>query len=84
MYSDLSITEVFGTGDIIVNLVYFKLMLIGLVILTSLMVSERGLLPEVHKRPENPDLSSKPLPLYLWPLIVVAVIIIEILILGVF
>ena len=83
MYSDLSITEVFGTGDIIVNLVYFKLMLIGLVILTSLMVSERGLLPEVPKRPENPALSSKALPLYVWPLIVVAVIIIEILILGV-
>ena len=84
MYSDLSITEVFGTGDIIVNLVYFKLMLIGLVILTSLMVSERGLLPEVPKRPENPALSSKALPLYVWPLVVVAVIIIEILILGVF
>ena len=84
MYSDLSITEVFGSGDIIVNLVYFKLMLIGLVILTSLMVSERGLLPEVPKRPENPALSSKALPLYVWPLVVVAVIIIEILILGVF
>ena len=58
-------------------------MLIGLVILVSLMVSERGLLPEVPKRPENPALSSKALPLYVWPLIVVAVIIIEILILGV-
>ena len=83
MYSDLSITEVFGTGDIVVNLVYFKLMLIGLVILTSLMISERGLLPEVPKRPENPVLSSKNLPRYVWPIIVVVVIIIEILILGV-
>ena len=83
MYSDLSITEVFGTGDIVVNLVYFKLMLIGLVILTSLMISERGLLPEVPKRPENPVLSSKTLPRYVWPIIVVVVIIIEILILGV-
>jgi len=83
MYSDLSVTEVFGTGDITVNLVYFKLMLIGLVILVSLMVSERGLLPEVPKRPENPALSSKALPLYVWPLIVVAVVIVEIFILGV-
>ena len=56
-------------------------MLIGLVILISLMISERGLLPEVPKRPENPALSSKALPQYVWPLIVVIVVIIEILVL---
>ena len=85
MYSDLSITEVFGTGSIVVNLVYLKLILIGLVILISLMISDRGLLPEVPKRPENPDLSEKrSLPKYVWPLVVVLVVIIEIAILGVF
>ena len=36
------------------NLVYLKLVMIGLVILVSLMLSEKGLLPEVPKRPENP------------------------------
>ena len=55
--SDLSIIEPFGTLDpsgIIVNLSYLKLALIGFVILFSLLISERGLLPEVPKRPENP------------------------------
>ena len=83
MYSDLSITEVFGTGSIVVNLVYLKLILIGFVILISLMISDRGLLPEVPKRPENPDLSEKSLPKYVWPLVIVFVVIIEIVILGV-
>ena len=83
MYSDLSITEVFGTGSIVVNLVYLKLILIGFVILISLMISDRGLLPEVPKRPENPDLYEKSLPKYVWPLVVVFVIIVEIVILGV-
>ena len=83
MYSDLSVTEVFGTGDIVVNLVYFKLMLIGFVILSSLMISERGLLPEVPKRPIDPASSDKIRPFYVWPAIVFCVIIVEIIILGV-
>jgi len=83
MYSDLSITEVFGTGSIVVNLVYLKLILIGFVILISLMISDRGLLPEVPKRPENPDSSETSLPKYVWPLVVVFVVIIEIAVLGV-
>ena len=83
MYSDLSVTEVFGSGDIVVNLVYFKLMLIGLVILVSLMISERGLLPEVPKRPINPDSLEKTRPQYVWPIIVFCVVIVEIAILGV-
>ena len=55
--SDISITEIFGTLDpdkLQMNLVYLKLVMIGLVILVSLMLSEKGLLPEVPKRPENP------------------------------
>ena len=83
MYSDLSVTEVFGTGDIVVNLVYFKLMLIGFVILSSLMISERGLLPEVPKRPIDPASSDKTRPFYVWPAIVFCVILVEIIILGV-
>ena len=55
--SDISITEIFGTlnpDKLQMNLVYLKLVMIGLVILVSLMLSEKGLLPEVPKRPENP------------------------------
>jgi len=51
--SDLSILEPFGSYDRIeLQLVYLKLVLIGLVITVSLLISER--LPEVPKRPENP------------------------------
>ena len=62
---------------------YLKLMLIGIVILGSLMISEKGLLPEVPKRPQNPDLDAKIWPSYAWPLIVVLVVVVEILVLGV-
>ena len=57
--SDLSILEPFGSYDRIeLQLVYLKLVLIGLVITVSLLISERGLIPEVPKRPENPILQS--------------------------
>jgi len=57
--SDLSITETLGNpDDLRMNLVYLKLVMIGLVILVSLMLSEKGLLPEVPKRPENPSSHS--------------------------
>jgi len=36
------------------QLVYLKLVMIGLVIVVSLLLSERGLLPEVPKRPDDP------------------------------
>ena len=55
--SDLSIIEPFGSLEperIEMQLVYLKLVLIGLVITGSLLLSERGLIPEVPKRPENP------------------------------
>lgn len=56
--SDLSIIEPFGSlkpERIEMQLVYLKLVLIGLVITASLLLSERGLLPEVPKRPDNPS-----------------------------
>ena len=84
--SDLSIIEVFGSTNpekITVNLTYFKLMLIGVVILSSLLISERGLLPEVPKRPQNPDLIEPGVPKYVWVLVAASVLIIEIFILGV-
>ena len=57
--SDLSITETLGDpDDLKMNLVYLKLVMIGLVILVSLLLSEKGLLPEVPKRPENPSSHS--------------------------
>ena len=60
--SNLSIIESFGglgPADLTISLVYLKLVLIGLVIVSSLMLSERGLLPEVPKRPESPGLQSE-------------------------
>jgi hypothetical protein len=78
--------EVFGTTNpekIVVNMTYFKLMLIGTVILSSLLISERGLLPEVPKRPENPDLIEPGIPRFVWVLVAAFVLILEIFILGV-
>jgi hypothetical protein len=59
--SDLSIIEPFGSVDpdgLKINLVYLKLVMIGLVILVSLLFSSKGLIPEVPKRPINPVESS--------------------------
>jgi len=59
--SDLSIIEPFGSVDpdlLKINLVYLKLVMIGLVILVSLLFSSKGLIPEVPKRPDNPVESS--------------------------
>ena len=84
--SDLSMFEVFGTTNpekIVVNMTYFKLMLIGTVILSSLLISERGLLPEVPKRPENPDLIEPGIPRFVWFFVAAFVLILEIFILGV-
>lgn len=84
--SDLSMVEIFGTTNpekVVVNMTYFKLMLIGVVILSSLLISERGLLPEVPKRPINPDLIEPGVPRFVWVLIAIFVLIIEIVILGV-
>ncbi|HBF01362.1 MAG TPA: hypothetical protein DDW46_09905, partial [Dehalococcoidia bacterium] len=42
------------------QLVYLKLVMIGLVIVVSLLLSERGLLPEVPKRPDDPRPNHEP------------------------
>jgi ABC-type branched-subunit amino acid transport system permease subunit len=53
--SDLSITIIFGNNveNVLPELVYIKVGLIGFVIVLSLLFSEKGLLQEVPKRPEE-------------------------------
>ena len=61
--SDLSIIEPFGSLEperLKMQLVYLKLVMIGLVIVVSLLLSERGLLPEVPKRPDDPRPNPEP------------------------
>jgi len=58
IWSDLSISQTFPTGNVIAELAYIKLGLIGLVILVSLMLAEKGLVPEVPLRPTRPDMKS--------------------------
>ena len=61
--SDLSIIEPFGSLEperLEMQLVYLKLVMIGLVIVVSLLLSERGLLPEVPKRPDDPRSNPEP------------------------
>ena len=58
IWSDLSISEPFATGEVIAELAYIKLGLIGFVILLSLLLAEKGLLPEVPSRPKRPLVSS--------------------------
>ena len=61
--SDLSIIEPFGSLEperLEMQLVYLKLVMIGLVIVVSLLLSERGLLPEVPKRPDDPRPNREP------------------------
>ena len=60
--SDLSIIEPFGSlgpERLEMQLVYLKLVLIGMVIVVSLLLSEKGLLPEVPKRPDDPRPNPK-------------------------
>ncbi len=54
--SDLSISEVFGDSVTLgaAGFAYIKLGLVGLVIVVSLQLSAKGLLPEVPSRPEDP------------------------------
>ena len=53
IWSTLSISEPFPNGDVTVQLSYLKLALIGLVIVGALLLSAKGLLPEVPGRPRN-------------------------------
>ncbi len=55
IWSDLSISQVFQRGEITVQLTYLKLALIGVVIVSALLMSAKGLLPEIPGRPKRPD-----------------------------
>ena len=55
IWSDRSITEIFAKGDILISLPHLKLALIGTVIVGALLMSSKGLLPEVPSRPQRPS-----------------------------
>ena len=55
IWSDLSITEIFPRGNVMLSLPHLKLALIGIVIVGALLMSSKGLLPEVPGRPKRPD-----------------------------
>ena len=59
IWSDRSITEIFPRENIVLSLPHFKLSLIGLLIVTSLLTSSKGLLPEVPGRPRRPVLTER-------------------------
>ncbi len=54
IWSDLSITEIYPRGEIVLSLPHLKLALIGIVIVGALLTSSKGLLPEVPSRPKRP------------------------------
>ena len=49
-----SISESFTGGTIMADMAYFKVFLIGSMIVLSLKYNPKGLLPEVPNRPERP------------------------------
>ena len=53
IWSDRSIIEVFPKGKVILELTYFKLALIGLVIIIALRFAPKGLLPEIPFMPKR-------------------------------
>jgi hypothetical protein len=54
IWSDQSITEIFPSGNVLLSLPHLKLALIGIVIVGALLMSSKGLLPEVPSRPKRP------------------------------
>ncbi|MEE8045666.1 MAG: ABC transporter permease, partial [Dehalococcoidia bacterium] len=59
IWSTLSISKPFPKGDVTIELTYLKLALIGSVIIGALLLSAKGLIPEVPGRPRRP---SAPVP----------------------
>ena len=53
-----SIEETFIGGDIVTNMAYVKVLLVGCLILFSLKFNPKGLLPEVPSRPPKPALEN--------------------------
>ncbi|MDG1839210.1 MAG: ABC transporter permease [Dehalococcoidia bacterium] len=56
VWSDRSVNEIFAHGNVLLSLPHLKLALVGLVIISALLMSSRGLLPEVASRPKRPAL----------------------------
>ena len=55
IWSTRSISDVFPKGDLTLSLSHLKLALIGAVIIAALLLSPKGLLPEVPSRPKRPS-----------------------------
>ncbi len=55
IWSDLSISESFLNGKIILELSYFKLFLIGLLIIVILRLLPKGIMPEIPYQPNKKD-----------------------------
>ena len=53
-WSTRSITEIFPKETVLLSLSHHKLALIGIVIVGALLVSSKGLLPEIPSRPKRP------------------------------
>jgi ABC-type branched-subunit amino acid transport system permease subunit len=54
IWSDRSIIEIFPRGNVLLSLSHLKLALIGIVIVGALLISSKGLLPEIPSRPKRP------------------------------
>ena len=61
VWSDRSVNEIFAQGDVLLSLPHLKLALVGLVIIGALLMSSRGLLPEVPSRPKRPAVGDETL-----------------------
>ena len=58
VWSERSINEIFAHGNVLLSLPHLKLALVGLVIISALLMSSRGLLPEVPSRPKRPPVTQ--------------------------
>ncbi len=56
VWSERSVNEIFAHGNVLLSLPHLKLALVGLVIISALLMSSKGLLPEVASRPKRPTL----------------------------
>ena len=59
IWSERSITEAFPKGNVILELSYLKLALIGLVIIIALRAAPKGLLPEIPFMPKRKIKANK-------------------------
>ncbi len=55
VWSALSISKSFPKDDVLIELSHLKLALIGLVIVVALLLSSKGLIPEIPGRPKRPS-----------------------------